>query len=142
MQYGWTSPVIPILNSPETPVAITEKDEIWLENIYMIAGFCGLPLTIACVERLGRKRSIVMACCMNLLAWLLIGTASSVEQLYVARFITGMAGDTAFVAIPMYIAEIADKKIRGFLGAFIYIMMLVGIVSKPASSKLLRKSVI
>lgn len=40
----------------------------------------------------------------------------------------GLSGDVAFVAAPMYIAEIADKKIRGFLAGVIYVMMLVGIL--------------
>nr|CAH7744383.1 unnamed protein product [Callosobruchus chinensis] len=34
----------------------------------------------------------------------------------------------AFVAAPMYVAEIADHKIRGFLSSIIYLMMLVGFV--------------
>jgi len=39
-----------------------------------------------------------------------------------------MAGDMSFVAAPMYIAEIADSKVRGFLSSIIYIMMLIGLV--------------
>lgn len=39
-----------------------------------------------------------------------------------------MAGDMSFVAAPMYIAEIADSKIRGFLSSIIYIMMLIGLI--------------
>ncbi|XP_030755496.1 facilitated trehalose transporter Tret1-like isoform X2 [Sitophilus oryzae] len=44
------------------------------------------------------------------------------------KFFAGMAGDMSFVAAPMYIAEIADSKIRGFLSSIIYIMMLLGLV--------------
>lgn len=50
------------------------------------------------------------------------------EFLFVARFIIGICGDVAFVATPMYIGEIAEKKIRGILGGLIYIMMLVGLL--------------
>lgn len=40
----------------------------------------------------------------------------------------GLSGDVAFVAAPMYIAEIADENVRGFLAGLIYVMMLTGIL--------------
>lgn len=128
MQYGWTAPVIPILESPDSPVAITETDVVWLENIYMLGGFAGLPVTIFSVDKFGRKYSILIAAVQNVVAWFLIAFGTSVEYLYVARFLSGMAGDVAFVSAPMYIGEIADRKIRGILGSCIYMMMLFGIV--------------
>lgn len=126
MQYGWTAPIIPILESEDSPVAITDTDEVWLETIYMLGGFAGLPVTIYLVDRIGRKKSILLSSACSLLAWVLIAVANRVEYLYVARFLTGVAGDVAFVSSPMYIAEIAEQKIRGFLAGLIYIMMLVG----------------
>lgn len=128
MQYGWTAPVIPILEAPDSPIAITETDVVWLENIYMLGGFAGLPLTIFSVDKFGRKNSILIAAVQNVIAWILIAFGPSVEYLYVARFLSGIAGDVAFVSAPMYIGEIADQKIRGFLGACIYLMMLLGIL--------------
>lgn len=126
MQYGWTAPVIPILQSDDTPVVITHNDEVWLETIYMLGGFAGLPITIYLVDKIGRKRSILLSSACSLVAWILIAVANRVEYLYIARFLTGVAGDVAFVSSPMYIAEIAEQKIRGFLAGLIYIMMLVG----------------
>lgn len=128
MQYGWTAPVIPILESPETPVHIEESDVVWLETIYMLGGLAGLPITIYLVDKIGRKWSILLASATSLVCWILIAVASRVEVLYAARFLTGIAGDVAFVSTPMYIAEIADQKIRGFLAGLIYIMMLVGLL--------------
>lgn len=128
MQYGWSAPMIPVLESPGSPVAITESDTVWLESIYMIGGMAGLPLTIYFVDRIGRQKTIIGACITSLIAWILIAVANSVELLLVARFLTGLAGDVNFVAAPMYIAEIADQKIRGFLSGIIYLMMLLGIL--------------
>lgn len=45
-----------------------------------------------------------------------------------ARFFSGIAGDVAFVATPMYIAEIADQNLRGRLSGTTYINMLVGLL--------------
>ncbi|EFA10110.1 facilitated trehalose transporter Tret1 isoform X1 [Tribolium castaneum] len=128
MQYGWSAPLIPVLQSPDSPVKITETDAVWLENIYMIGGMAGLPITIYCVDRIGRQKTIIGACITNLIAWIIIAVGNSVEYLLLARFLTGLAGDVNFVAAPMYIAEIADQKIRGFLAGIIYLMMLLGIL--------------
>lgn len=128
MQYGWASPIIPVLLGPDTPVKISEGDIVWLESLYMIGGIIGLPLTIILVDRLGRKKSIMLASTCSLISWVIISFATNVWMLYFARLLTGLAGDVAFVSAPMYIAEIADPSIRGFLSATIYIMMLFGIV--------------
>ncbi|KAJ8954677.1 hypothetical protein NQ318_011369 [Aromia moschata] len=128
MHYGWTAPVLPILDSPNSPVKITHTDHTWLESIYMCGGITGLPITIYLVDKIGRKNSIILSAVISLISWTLIGVANRVEYIYVARFLVGLSGDVAFVAAPMYIAEIADKKIRGFLAGIIYIMMLIGIL--------------
>lgn len=128
MQYGWTAPVLPILESDDAPVKIADSDEVWLETIYMLGGLAGLPITIYLVDKIGRKRSILVASTTSLIAWVLIGVANHVAYYYVARFMTGVAGDMAFVATPMYIAEVAEQKVRGFLAGLIYIMMLTGLL--------------
>uniref|UniRef100_A0A1Y1K9U0 Major facilitator superfamily (MFS) profile domain-containing protein n=1 Tax=Photinus pyralis TaxID=7054 RepID=A0A1Y1K9U0_PHOPY len=128
MQYGWSAPIIPLLQQPSSPVKITNSDIVWIENTFMLGGLAGIPLTIYLLDKLGRKNSMLIAAVENLIAWLLLIFASSSEVILVARFLTGFAGDCNFVATPMYIAEIADKKIRGRLGALIFIMMLMGIL--------------
>lgn len=128
IQYGWSSPALPVLHSADTPVKITEDDDYWLEMLYMVGGMAGLPVTIYLVDKIGRKWSIIVASASNLIAWIMIACASDVVVLYVARFLTGMSADVAFVSAPMYIAECADAKIRGFLGTFIYIMMIIGVL--------------
>ncbi|KAH1003131.1 facilitated trehalose transporter Tret1-like isoform X1 [Dendroctonus ponderosae] len=128
MHYGWSAPFMPILEKEDSHIKISHSDVTWLESIYLIGGLAGLPVTIYCVDRLGRKASILLAAVISLIAWILIALADDVIYLYVARFMVGLSGDVAFVAAPMYIAEIADKRIRGFLAGVIYVMMLVGIL--------------
>ncbi|KAK5645199.1 hypothetical protein RI129_006499 [Pyrocoelia pectoralis] len=128
MQYAWTAPIIPLLQNTSSQIQITQTDVLWLENIYMIGGFAGIPLIIFTVDRFGRKASILAGVVQSVLSWILIGCASSVEFLYVGRFLSGLAADVGFVTIPIYTAEIADKKIRGFLGSWIYLMMLIGVL--------------
>ncbi|CAG9834667.1 unnamed protein product [Diabrotica balteata] len=128
MHYGWTSPVLPVLQQNNSHIHISERDQLWLESIYMIGGITGLPVTIFAVDTIGRKGSIIISAAIALISWILIAIADRSLYLYIARFMVGLSGDVAFVAAPMYIAEIADKRIRGFLAGIIYVMMLLGIL--------------
>ncbi|KAB0795132.1 hypothetical protein PPYR_11971 [Photinus pyralis] len=128
MHYGWSAPMIPVLQSPSSPVEIADSHIVWIENIYMFGGLVGLPITMFTLDKLGRKNTMLIAAVEYLIAWLLIAFASSIEIIFVARFLTGIAADTNFVATPIYIAEISQKKIRGRLGSLIYVMMLIGIL--------------
>lgn len=128
MQYAWTAPIVPILQRPDSPIPITHTDVVWLESIYMIGGMAGIPFIIYSVDRFGRKATILVGTVQHIISWIMIAFAPSVEYFYVARFISGFAANVDFVAAPMYISEIADKKVRGFLGSSIYLMMLAGIL--------------
>ncbi|KAK9875829.1 hypothetical protein WA026_009613 [Henosepilachna vigintioctopunctata] len=126
MHFAWSAPTIPILMRPDSPIKITEKDIVWLEVFYMLFGFVGLPITIYLANKIGRQKSVLVASATSLIGWILIGVADRVEYLYIARSMVGAAADVAFVCSPMYVAEIAHKKIRGFLAGFIYVMEMCG----------------
>jgi len=128
MQYAWSAPIIPKITSKDSPLKVSLDQAEWLETMLMIGGCCGIPVNLFLVDRIGRKGSLICSSITTLLSWIAMAVAPQVEYLYVARFFAGIAGDTGFVAAPMYIAEIADHKIRGFLSSIIYLMMLTGIV--------------
>lgn len=128
MQYAWTAPVIPILLGPDSPVEATESQTEWLETLLMLGSFTGLSVTIFFVNRIGRKKSLLLSSFVTLIVWIVTAVAPRIEYIFVARAFAGSAGNMAFVAAPMYIAEIADQKIRGFLSSIVYLMMLVGVV--------------
>lgn len=128
MQYGWSSPMIPILRSNSTPFNVTQQDEFLLEQLYLIGGVTCLPLTILLINMVGRKGSLVCATCVSLLCWILIALPERIECIFIARFLAGFAGDVNFVAAPMYIAEVAQKHIRGVLSCILLIMLHIGLL--------------
>ncbi|KAK5645210.1 hypothetical protein RI129_006510 [Pyrocoelia pectoralis] len=128
MHYAWTAPNIPILQGPNSHIKITQTDILWLENVYMIGSFVGIPFIIFTIDRFGRKAFVLIGTVQDMIAWVLIAFAPSVEYIYIARFLSGIAGNVAFSVAPMYISETSDKRVRGFLGSLIYLMMLVGIL--------------
>lgn len=128
MHYGWTAPILQVLEKNDSHIHLTYEDHIWLESTYLIGGIVGQPLTVLSVDNYGRKECILFAAIASLISWILIAVANNNIYLYISRFIVGISGVVAFVAAPIYIAEIAEKKIRGFLSGSIYVMMLLGIL--------------
>ncbi|KAG5871286.1 hypothetical protein JTB14_021047 [Gonioctena quinquepunctata] len=129
MTVGWSAPMIPYFISEESHIPMDRHQAEWIENWVLIGAVAGLPFTIYLVDKVGRKKSLLLASLNLLVAWVIIAFSKTLVHLYVARFISGIGGDMAFVAAPMYIAEIADQKIRGFLSSIIYLMMLTGVIT-------------
>ncbi|XP_050310096.1 facilitated trehalose transporter Tret1-like isoform X2 [Anthonomus grandis grandis] len=128
MTYGWTSPMIPYFTGPDSHIPMTSSQAEFMETINLLGSAAGLPFVLYLVNKIGRKRSMLAASFLAALCWTTLIFARNKETLYVARFFAGMAGDFCFVAAPMYVAEIAHHKIRGFLSASIYLMMLLGVL--------------
>lgn len=126
MTYGWTSPMIPYLIGPDSHIQTTKHVAEWLETALLCGSLAGLPLTIYSVDKYGRKKSLLFASVVILIGWMLIAFGNHMGYLFAGRFLCGMAGDMAFVACPMYMAEISDPKIRGLLSGIIYIMVHIG----------------
>lgn len=53
--------------------------------------------------------------------------ASTVSHIYISRLLSGVAGAGVFFVVPVYIAEISDKKIRGGLCASFSVICNTGI---------------
>lgn len=53
--------------------------------------------------------------------------ASTVHHIYISRLLSGIAGAGVFTVVPVYIAEISDKKIRGGLCASFSVICNAGI---------------
>lgn len=49
-------------------------------------------------------------------------------MLYLARLLAGIGAGATCVAAPMYVAEIAEAKIRGTLGTFFQLQITVGLL--------------
>lgn len=60
--------------------------------------------------------------------WLLVIFATNLTMLLVGRFLLGIAGGAFCVAAPTYTGEIAQSSIRGTLGSYFQLMMVIGIL--------------
>ncbi|CAG9769809.1 unnamed protein product [Ceutorhynchus assimilis] len=137
MAYGWSAPMVPYLLSNQTHIPITRAEGERLETMLFIGAAAGLPTTVFVVNYFGRKGSMLLSSAVGCIYWTMILTTDKLWVIYIARFLSGMAGNMCFIGAPMYIAEIADHRIRGFLSASIYIMLLLGILTVYAAGALL-----
>ena len=123
---GWTSPMIPRLKSPNSPLPVTSSEAAWITSFLMLGSLPGCIIAALIVDRIGRKASLLLANIPLFIGWVLILVAWHPYVLYISRFISGVGMGSVYVLCPMYLGEIADKNIRGALGSLLKLMMNFG----------------
>ncbi|XP_044003131.1 facilitated trehalose transporter Tret1-like isoform X2 [Aphidius gifuensis] len=123
---GWTSPSLPYLKSKESHLEVTSDSASWIASFYLLGSIPGNLLAAFIVDRYGRKSCLLTASIPLFIGWVLIIIAWNPYVLYLSRFISGIGQGVVYVVCPMYIGEIADKKIRGRLGSLIKLMVTLG----------------
>ncbi|QGK71063.1 sugar porter family MFS transporter [Allosaccharopolyspora coralli] len=79
------------------------------------------------VDRLGRKRTLIVVSAVFTVGALLSAAAPGPGVLIVARVLLGVAIGTSSLVVPMYIAEIAPPSVRGRLVSMNQMMITIGI---------------
>lgn len=67
------------------------------------------------MDKLGRKNCLLLTALVFFTSSLLVVFAQSFYWLLLSRLLSGIGKGVAFTVVPIYIAEISDKKIRGTL---------------------------
>ncbi|XP_076178832.1 facilitated trehalose transporter Tret1-2 homolog [Ptiloglossa arizonensis] len=129
---GWTSPVLSKLSSTleDNPLGklITSNENSWIGSLVAVGAMFGSFAAGSMAERWGRKRTLLASVLPFLIGWALIASATFVMQLYAARVILGFAMAFAFTVVPMYCGEIAETSVRGALGSFLQLFIVVGLL--------------
>ncbi|KAI8335110.1 general substrate transporter [Chlamydoabsidia padenii] len=93
------------------------------------AGCCvGALLTNLVAEPVGRKKAIMIFAVVFLLGGLLQALATNLDTMMAGRFIAGLGIGGTSALVPMYIAEIAPKRLRGRLGTIWQFFIVWGIM--------------
>ncbi|MBA8823237.1 sugar porter (SP) family MFS transporter [Saccharopolyspora lacisalsi] len=79
------------------------------------------------VDRLGRKRALLVASLVFTVGALLSAAATGAVYLVVARVLLGIAIGASSLVVPTYIAEIAPPALRGRLVSMNQLMITIGI---------------
>lgn len=125
---GWTSPIMPELLGPDSPIPMTVDESSWFVSVVdwgLILG--SIPFGLM-ADRWGRKPSLQLIGPLALATWVAVLFVDSFLGLLVVRFCQGLLSAGAYTVLPVYAGEIAGPKIRGALGTMFQILMYVGIL--------------
>ncbi|XP_023310089.1 facilitated trehalose transporter Tret1-like [Anoplophora glabripennis] len=128
MYYGWPSPSLPKLREGDSGLTITDGEGSWMAVMPLLGGILGALIVGVTVDILGRKKTIILTTFPFFAGWIMVAFCKSAVLLYMARFLAGVADGWAFTAVPMYIGEIADPRIRGLLGSGVSVTWIFGIL--------------
>lgn len=80
------------------------------------------------IQMLGRKLTMLLLVIPFTIGWALVTWAANLSMLFIGRFLLGISGGAFCVAAPTYTAEIAQADIRGTLGSYFQLMLVIGVL--------------
>uniref|UniRef100_A0A336M0J9 Facilitated trehalose transporter Tret1 n=1 Tax=Culicoides sonorensis TaxID=179676 RepID=A0A336M0J9_CULSO len=130
---GWTAPVNPKLNDPnlaDTPLnAVPTEDEAsWIGSLVALGAVIGPLIAGPLANIIGRKWTLLSSTVFFVVSFILLLTTNTVIQMCIARFLQGLGVGFVMCAQPMYIGEIASDEVRGALGSFMQLFIVIGIL--------------
>ncbi|XP_003402688.2 facilitated trehalose transporter Tret1-like isoform X1 [Bombus terrestris] len=125
---GWNSPSIVILMSEDSPIPVTASSISTLVAVVAVGHMLAPPINIFIVDKFGRKNTLLFSALPLLVSWSLITIATSIWELYVARFLAGITLGLFICVAPIYIGEISSPDTRGAGGSLTTIIYNIGIL--------------
>ncbi|CAH8353360.1 unnamed protein product [Eruca vesicaria subsp. sativa] len=99
-------------------------------SVLTIGGLVGAALSGRFADLFGRRGALWVSNSFCMAGWLMIAFSQTIWLLDIGRFLLGVASGVTSYVVPVYIVEIAPKRIRG---AFSAVSMLVMCVSTSFS---------
>lgn len=127
MHYGWSSVAIPKILRKDSLYNITEDESVYITQMFTFGSIAYTIISFSDYPKLNQKSGVVLSVIMMTISWILIAASNSAVLLMIARFLAGIARGVAYQVSINYICEIADPKIRGFLGSLVFIMTNIGV---------------
>lgn len=115
---GWSAPTLKKLREPDSPIHLTPAEEVQMINAIYAGTLLGTFPCGALMNRVGRKGSLLLLSAFPITSWSAIYFARTASMLLIARFFAGVWGAAAGTIRPIYVAEIAEPRVRGAAGAF------------------------
>lgn len=138
MLLSWSSPVVLKLNNitriDENPMGrvLSESEISWIGSLVNLGAMI-IPFLAGYIsEKIGRKYALILNGVPYITSALLLAFCTEVGWYYFARILGGAALGATFTLVPVYIAEISEKHIRGVLGSIMNIFVTLGMLASFA----------
>uniref|UniRef100_A0A1B6DZY0 Major facilitator superfamily (MFS) profile domain-containing protein n=1 Tax=Clastoptera arizonana TaxID=38151 RepID=A0A1B6DZY0_9HEMI len=125
---GWPSPILIKMRNNETPFQLNTTEVSWMVSLLFLGTMFSPVPTAYLMDKVGRRRVLLMFTVLPLMSWILIYFATSPMFLYLARFLAGLWAGVSQTILPVYIGEIAEPKIRGSLSTFNNLLLNGGVL--------------
>ncbi|XP_033218263.1 facilitated trehalose transporter Tret1-like [Belonocnema kinseyi] len=122
----WTSPAIPYLRSINSTLPVTTEQSDRISSLITIGYIIGYILNPFIIEKLGRKRTLMLYSIPQIISWVLIIIAKNHTTIYIARLLGGIGYGGAICALTIYLSEVGSPKIRGIFIVFMNLSMGLG----------------
>jgi sugar porter (SP) family MFS transporter len=94
-----------------------------------VGAMIGAGFAARLTDRLGRRRTIMLAAVVFVLGTFGCTFSNGVEMLVGARFVVGLAIGASSATVPTYLSELAPTRARGALSTLNQLMIVIGILS-------------
>ncbi|XP_031623618.1 facilitated trehalose transporter Tret1-like [Contarinia nasturtii] len=131
MAIGWLSPNLPKLQSDDSPLdtgRMSLSSASWLGSCFSIGAILGNCIFGTISNYIGRKNTLCILALPNLLFWLLVLYGHNAVDLYIGRIFAGATGGGMYICLPLFVAEVADQRIRGRLASLLMLNVTIGIL--------------
>lgn len=136
--FGFDTAVISgAINLVKVQFSLNALVEGWLVSSGLVGCIIGVFMTGFLSDKIGRKKTMMLAGCMFFLSGIGCSFSFSMVPLIAARMIGGVGVGMASVVSPMYIAEFAPADKRGRMIAYYQLSITVGILLAYFSNALL-----
>ncbi|XP_021865209.1 sugar transporter ERD6-like 7 [Spinacia oleracea] len=95
-------------------------------SILSIGAVLGATTSGRIADQIGRKGALAMSTVTCIGGWITIYFSQEAVSLDIGRFLTGYGIGVSSYVVPIYIAEIAPKNLRGGLGTLNQLMIVIG----------------
>ncbi|XP_037050226.1 facilitated trehalose transporter Tret1-like isoform X2 [Bradysia coprophila] len=128
---GWVTPSLQILRSENSPLEsgpITLLETTLLGFLPCVGSFFGTILFSIISKHLGIIASITLLSIPNMAFWTILIQSNSINMILLGQLITGMTYGGMHLCVPLFVAEMADPRIRGFLGSILNLSITFGML--------------
>ncbi|KAH1058892.1 hypothetical protein AAZX31_02G053000 [Glycine max] len=93
-----------------------------------VGAMVGATVSGQLAEYFGRKGSLILAAVPNIFGWLAISIAKDTSLLFMGRLLEGFGVGIISYVVPVYIAEVSPRTMRGSLGSVNQLSVTIGIM--------------
>ncbi|XP_037050880.1 facilitated trehalose transporter Tret1-2 homolog [Bradysia coprophila] len=126
--FGFSAVVIPQLKAKDSLIPIDDTQESWVASLSSAGTPFGCLLSGYVMDRLGRKKTLIMIEIPLIIGWLLIAFASDITMIYIGRVLVGFGSGLVGAPCRVYTSEVTQPHLRGMLGAFASVGISLGVL--------------